>query len=139
MVAKSGETATNLELPHSSFEFAAAVFGYCQLAVCAAFTLCNACYACYACYACNSCRAAAHFREGYSRCQGPWSCCCAVYVTDKSANAVHFAIVTNVVVAMAKAAAWISTGSATMLSEVFHSLADIGNQTLLSIGITRSK
>jgi O-glycosyl hydrolase len=62
-----------------------------------------------------------------------------VYVTDKSANAVHFAIVTNVVVAIAKAAAWMSTGSATMLSEVFHSLADIGNQTLLSIGITRSK
>lgn len=62
-----------------------------------------------------------------------------MYVTDKSANAVHFAIFTNVVVAMAKAAAWISTGSATMLSEVFHSLADIGNQTLLSIGITRSK
>ncbi len=30
-------------------------------------------------------------------------------------------------------------GSATMLSEVFHSLADIANQTLLAIGIARSK
>jgi divalent metal cation (Fe/Co/Zn/Cd) transporter len=33
----------------------------------------------------------------------------------------------------------VSVGSATMLSEVFHSLADIVNQILLAIGIARAK
>lgn len=76
--------------------------------------------------------------------------------TEGGAKAVYLAVATNTIVMLGKLAAYIATGkneekvhsslitasrkgSATMLSEVFHSLADIANQILLAIGIARAK
>ena len=44
------------------------------------------------------------------------------------ARAVHTAIVTNAVVAASKLGAFVVTGSASILSEAVHSIADLGNQ-----------
>jgi zinc transporter 9 len=56
-----------------------------------------------------------------------------------SARAVYTAIVGNTIVMVAKFIAFAFTGSAAMLSEGIHSLADVSNQVLLALGISRSK
>lgn len=53
-------------------------------------------------------------------------------------RAVRAAILGNVGVLSAKVGAFMATGSAAMLSEAFHSLADLGNQCLLAVGLQRS-
>ncbi len=53
--------------------------------------------------------------------------------------AVGAAIGGNFLVAIAKLVAWLMTGSAAMLSEALHSIADTMNQVLLMIGITRGE
>jgi len=55
-----------------------------------------------------------------------------------SRTAVAAAIVGNTLVMIAKTAAFLVSGSAAMLSEALHSLADTANQVLLMIGIVRS-
>ena len=49
-------------------------------------------------------------------------------------RAVRTAIVTNSVVMASKMGAFVATGSASVLSEVIHSIADLGNQCLLAVG-----
>jgi zinc transporter 9 len=51
---------------------------------------------------------------------------------------VYSAIVSNVVVCLAKVLAFAHTGSGAIFSEVIHSLADIANQCLLAIGLKMS-
>jgi zinc transporter 9 len=55
-----------------------------------------------------------------------------------SRRAVGAAIIGNTVVTLSKAGAFLVTGSAAMLSESMHSLADTLNQVLLMVGIQRS-
>jgi zinc transporter 9 len=55
-----------------------------------------------------------------------------------SKRAVGAAIAGNAALTFAKLAAFLVTGSAAMLSESLHSLADTLNQVLLMVGITRS-
>lgn len=59
--------------------------------------------------------------------------------TEGGARAVVAALIANLGIAVAKFVAWAVTGSASMLSEGIHSLADSGNQVLLLIGGKRSK
>jgi zinc transporter 9 len=56
-----------------------------------------------------------------------------------STKAVYSAIAANSFVAVAKFGAFLFTGSGAMLSEAIHSVADVGNQSLLAVGIHRSK
>jgi zinc transporter 9 len=56
-----------------------------------------------------------------------------------STQAVYIAIAANTVVMVAKFGAFAVTGSAAMLSEGIHSVADVGNQALLALGIKRSE
>ena len=56
-----------------------------------------------------------------------------------SKKAVYAAIGANTAVAIAKLVGWGFTGSGSMLSEGIHSLADVGNQSLLAIGIKHSE
>ena len=53
--------------------------------------------------------------------------------------AVYTAIGANTVVAIAKGGAFAMTGSGSMLSECLHSLADVGNQTLLAVGMRNAQ
>jgi len=53
----------------------------------------------------------------------------------KTVYNVRRALIGNVFIAAAKFAAWISSGSSSMLSEFVHSLVDCGNQALLLIGL----
>ncbi len=53
--------------------------------------------------------------------------------------AVGAAIGGNALVSIAKLIAWLLTGSAAMLSETLHSIADTMNQILLMVGITRGE
>ncbi|KAJ7379538.1 hypothetical protein OS493_015330 [Desmophyllum pertusum] len=55
-----------------------------------------------------------------------------------SAKVVTYAICSNLVVMLFKFGAYLYTGSATMLSESIHSLADMLNQCLLAVGILQS-
>ncbi|XP_065885734.1 proton-coupled zinc antiporter SLC30A9, mitochondrial-like isoform X2 [Dysidea avara] len=55
-----------------------------------------------------------------------------------SARVVTFAIVSNSLVFSFKLCAYFYTGSAAMLSEAVHSLADVLNQCLLALGISQS-
>jgi len=59
-------------------------------------------------------------------------------VAHGSKLAVGSAIVGNSLLTVAKTAAFLVTGSAAMLSEALHSLADAANQGLLMVGIVRS-
>ena len=54
------------------------------------------------------------------------------------ARAVTAAVVGNTVVVLAKLAGWGATGSGALLSEAFHSMADLGNQLMLAFGLQRS-
>ena len=56
-----------------------------------------------------------------------------------SATAVYTAIGANSIVAVAKLTAFAMTGSGAMLSEGIHSIADVANQCLLALGLSRSK
>lgn len=56
-----------------------------------------------------------------------------------SKTAVLGAIAANTLVMVAKFAGFLLTGSGTMLAEAVHSLADVGNQTLLMVGMKRSQ
>ncbi len=56
-----------------------------------------------------------------------------------SKTAVYTAIAANSVVMVAKFAGFALTGSGSMFSEGVHSLADVGNQTLLAIGLKRAE
>src|SRR5437763_15594548 len=53
----------------------------------------------------------------------------------ESKSAVAAAFVGNAALALLKGVAAASTGSATMLAETFHSIADTGNQALLFLGM----
>lgn len=53
-------------------------------------------------------------------------------------RAVFAAIVGNCGVVVAKLAGWGVSGSGSMLSEAFHSMADLGNQVMLAIGLQQS-
>ena len=53
-------------------------------------------------------------------------------------RAVGAAIIGNMGVTCAKLLGWASTGSGAPLSEAFHSLADLGNQVMLAIGLQAS-
>ncbi len=55
-----------------------------------------------------------------------------------SDKAVYAAIAGNSVVMLAKFGAFMATGSPGMLSEGIHSMADVGNQSLLALGIRKS-
>jgi zinc transporter 9 len=60
-------------------------------------------------------------------------------VAGGSDKAVYVAITANSLVMIAKFGAFAMTGSAGMLSEGIHSLADVGNQSLLALGIRKSR
>ncbi|MEE2830674.1 MAG: cation diffusion facilitator family transporter [Myxococcota bacterium] len=60
-------------------------------------------------------------------------------MASHSDKAVYTALVANSLVTIAKFLAFAKTGSATMLSEAIHSAADVGNQSLLALGIKRSR
>ena len=53
--------------------------------------------------------------------------------------AVYSAIGANTLVMFAKFGGFFATGSGTMLAEGIHSMADVGNQTLLIVGMKRSQ
>lgn len=54
-------------------------------------------------------------------------------------RAVYTAIGTNFIVLISKVGAFAMTGSASVLSEVIHSIADLLNQCLLAVGIYQSQ
>jgi divalent metal cation (Fe/Co/Zn/Cd) transporter len=54
-------------------------------------------------------------------------------------RAVYTAIGTNFIVLVTKVGALAMTGSASVLSEVVHSVADLLNQCLLAVGIYQSQ
>ncbi len=56
-----------------------------------------------------------------------------------SRRAITAAFLANLGIAVAKFAAFVVTGAASMLAEAIHSLADTGNQGLLIFGATRAK
>ncbi len=60
-------------------------------------------------------------------------------MSSGSATAVYAAICGNTVVMVAKFIAFALTGSGAMLSEGIHSFADVSNQALLALGISRSR
>jgi len=60
-------------------------------------------------------------------------------VADHSGHTVHYAIITNSLVTFFKCAAFCLTGSASMLSEMVHSLMDGANQVMLAIGLQLSE
>lgn len=58
---------------------------------------------------------------------------------DQSRRAIAAAFLANLGIAVAKFAAFLVTGAASMLAEAVHSLADTGNQGLLILGAARAK
>ena len=58
---------------------------------------------------------------------------------DESRRAIAAAFLANLGIAVAKFAAFLVTGAASMLAEAIHSLADTGNQGLLILGTARAK
>jgi cation diffusion facilitator family transporter len=60
-------------------------------------------------------------------------------VAEESTTAVAAALAGNAALAVLKGAAALATGSAAMLAETLHSLADAGNQVLLFLGMRRAR
>lgn len=60
-------------------------------------------------------------------------------MSTDSARAVTIALLADLLLAAAKLTAFAFTGSASMLSEAVHSLADTANQALLAVGVVRSR
>jgi cation diffusion facilitator family transporter len=60
-------------------------------------------------------------------------------VTEGNRRAILAAFLANLGLAIAKFAAWLGTGAASMLAESVHSLADTGNQGLLFLGAARAR
>ena len=60
-------------------------------------------------------------------------------VTDGSRKAVLYAFFANLGIAISKFVGFLITGSAGLLAEAFHSLADTGNQALLLLGGKRAR
>jgi len=58
---------------------------------------------------------------------------------DGSRRAIAAALLANLGIAIAKFAAFLITGAASLLAESVHSLADTGNQSLLILGSARAK
>ncbi|UCF46980.1 MAG: cation transporter, partial [Myxococcales bacterium] len=56
-----------------------------------------------------------------------------------STRAVAIALIVDFAIGAAKAVAFLLTGSTAIMAEVLHSAADITNQLLLVVGITRSR
>ena len=56
---------------------------------------------------------------------------------DASVRTVVVAVAANLLVAVAKGVAAALTGSAAMLAEATHSIADTGNEVLLYVGVRR--
>ena len=54
---------------------------------------------------------------------------------EESRTAVTAALLGNAALALLKGTSAVFTGSAAMLAETFHSIADTGNQTLLFLGM----
>jgi solute carrier family 30 (zinc transporter), member 9 len=59
--------------------------------------------------------------------------------SDSESFAVNIAIMANILIFAAKSCVATSSGSSALLAEAVHSLADIGNQLLLRLGIARSR
>lgn len=57
----------------------------------------------------------------------------------ESLRTVLTAIAANLLIALAKGAAALLTGSAALLAETLHSVADAGNEALLLVGLSRSR
>ena len=56
-----------------------------------------------------------------------------------SESTVISALIGNSTIAVLKFAAWFVSGSGAMLSEAIHTLADVGNQALLLVGLRQAK
>lgn len=56
-----------------------------------------------------------------------------------STQAVAVALITDIVLGVAKAVAFLLTGSTAIMAELLHSVADVTNQVLLAVGITQSR
>ena len=72
------------------------------------------------------------------RCRRWAGCVTLTPVTDGSRKAILAALFANLGIAIAKFVGFIITGSAGMLAEAVHSLADTANQGFLLIGMRRS-
>lgn len=59
-------------------------------------------------------------------------------VASGSRRAITAALLANLGIALAKFAAWLATGAASLLAEAVHSLADTANQALLLLGGARA-
>ena len=59
-------------------------------------------------------------------------------MTDGSKRAIIAAFLANLGIAISKFVGFIITGSASMLAEAVHSVADTGNQALLMLGGRRA-
>ena len=58
---------------------------------------------------------------------------------EPGTKAVYTAIATNSLIMASKGVAYLFSGSPSLLAETVHSAADVGNQSLLALGIARSK
>ncbi len=65
--------------------------------------------------------------------------CQSLLVTDGSRRAIFAAFLANLGIAISKFVGFIVTGSASLLAEAIHSVADTGNQVLLFVGGNRAQ
>lgn len=62
-----------------------------------------------------------------------------VSAQQEAKKIVRIALFGNTIITLAKCSVWITTGSSAMLAETVHSLVDLGNQSLLLIGLTNAE